>query len=192
MCPQCGSAANVHSIEELAAMARARLGQMQPGTGGTAQPGTGGMTQPGAPGGAQPGWAAEPQAGALPGPGGRQSYTPRQTLRPSTDYSSGGGISGLEDDIAGAALGMAARFIGRAVSRRVQDKVNAAVPAMMAKQEAMLRQQIAIAERHPDLCACMTDQVIFLAGGSRTAPFTGATMTMTVEQSDALVAQLRS
>jgi hypothetical protein len=173
----------VHSIEELAAMARARLGQTQQGAGGAPQPGT--------PGGAQQGWAAEPQAGPLPGPGGQQSYTPRQTYTPSTDYSSDGGLSGLGDDLAGAALGMAARFIGRAVSRRVQDKVSAAMPAMMAKQETMLRQQIAIAERHPDLCACMTDQVIFLAGGSRTAPFTGATMTMTVEQSDALVAQLR-
>jgi len=185
VCPQCGSAANVHSIEELAAMARARLGQMQPGSGGA--------PQPGAPTGPQPGWAAEPQAGPLPGPGGRQqSYTPRPTGSSGGDLSTGGGLSGLEDDLAGAALGMAARFIGRAVSRRVQGKFNAAVPAMMAKQEAMLRQQIAIAERHPDLCACMTDQVIFLAGGSRTAPFTGATMTMTVEQSDALVAQLRS
>jgi hypothetical protein len=174
----------VHSIEELAAMARARLGQMQQGAGGAPQPGS--------PGGAQQGWAAEPQAGPLPGPGGRQSYTPRQTYTPRTDYSSGGGISGLEDDIAGAALGMAARFIGRAVSRRVQDKFSAAMPAMLAKQEAMLRQQIAVAERHPDLCACLTDQVIFLVGGTRTAPFTGATTTMTVEQSDALVAQLRN
>ena len=174
----------MHSIEELAAMARARLGQMQQGAGG--------VPQPGAPGGAQQGWAAEPQAGPLPGPGGRQqSYTPRQTYSDSGDYSSGDGLAGLEGDIAGAVMGAAMKFAARAAARRIGAKFNAAVPAMMAKQEAMLRQQIAIAERHPDLCACMTDQVIFLAGGSRTAPFTGATMSMTVEQSDALVAQLR-
>jgi hypothetical protein len=183
VCPRCGSAANVHSIEELAGLARMRLAQMQ-GGGAMPPPGPGG-------GGSQPGWAAEPQAGPLPGPGGRQGYTPRQTYTPSTDYSSGDGVSGLEDDIAGAVIGAAMRWAGRAAARKIGNKFNAAVPAMMAKQEEMLRQQIAIAERHPDLCACMTDQVIFLAGGSRTAPFTSATTSMTVEQSDALVAQLR-
>jgi hypothetical protein len=171
-------------------MARMRLAQMQPGGGGMPQPGYGG----GAPGGPQQGWAAEPQAGPLPGPGGRQSYTSSMPSTPAADYS-GGGLSGLEsglgDDIAGAVFGAAMRWAGRAAARKIGNKFNEAVPAMMAKQEQMLRQQIAIAERHPDLRACMTDQVIFLDGGTRTAPFTSATTTMTVEQSDALVAQLR-
>jgi hypothetical protein len=185
VCPRCGNAANVHSIEELAGMARMRLAQMQPGGGGMPPPG------PGPGGGAQQGWAAEPQAGPLPGPGGRPSYTPPMRDTTSADYSSGDGLSALEGDIAGAVVGAAMRWAGRAAARKIGSKFNAAVPAMMAKQEAMLRQQIAIAERHPDLRACMTDQVIFLAGGSRTAPFTSATTSMTVEQSDALVAQLR-
>jgi hypothetical protein len=88
-------------------------------------------------------------------------------------------------------MGMAARFIGRAISRKMQDKVSQALPAMMAKQEAMLREQIAIAERHPDLRACLTDQVIFLDGGSRTMPMKGVMTNLTVEQADAVVAQLR-
>ena len=66
------------------------------------------------------------------------------------------------------------------------------VPAMAAKQEARLREQIAIAERHPDLRACLTDQVVFVQGGSRVLPMAGLIGNLTVEQSDALVAQLRN
>jgi len=54
----------------------------------------------------------------------------------------------------------------------------------------MLQTQIAIAERHPDLCACLNDQVIFLTGGSRTLPMPNLG-TVTVEQADAMVARLR-
>jgi hypothetical protein len=192
VCPQCGSAAAVHSIEELAAMARSRLGQVQgnPATGqpqAGPQPGWAGQPQ----GGPQPGWAAEPQAGALPGPGGQRSSYSAPQRSYGSDFSSGEGLGSLGDDVAGAAMGMAARFIGRAISRKMQDKVSQALPAMMAKQEAMLREQIAIAERHPDLRACLTDQVIFLAGGSRTMPMKGVMTNLTVEQADAVVAQLR-
>jgi len=50
----------------------------------------------------------------------------------------------------------------------MQDRLNQqVVPAMAAKQEEMLRTQIAIAERHPDLCACLNDQVVFLTGEPR-------------------------
>ncbi len=66
------------------------------------------------------------------------------------------------------------------------------VPAMAAKQEARLREQIAIAERHPDLRACLNDQVVFLQGGSRVLPMAGLIGNLTVEQSDALVARLRN
>ena len=66
------------------------------------------------------------------------------------------------------------------------------IPAMAAKQEARLREQIAIAERHPDLRACLNDQVVFLQGGSRVLPMAGLIGNLTVEQSDALVAQLRN
>ena len=73
----------------------------------------------------------------------------------------------------------------RAYNERVQ-------PTLAARQEAMLRDQIAIAERHPDLRACLTDQVIFLAGGSRVLPMASVAGGLTVEQSDAVVAQLRN
>ena len=48
-----------------------------------------------------------------------------------------------------------------------------------------------VLERHPDLRACLTDQVVFLAGGSRVLPMAGLIGRLTLEQSDALVAQLR-
>ena len=187
VCPQCGSTSAVHSIEELAALARARLGQQPGPSAPAAQPQPGWAAEP------QAGWAAEPQAGPLPGPGSQ----PGSYRRPS--YS--GGDSGtfdtgsVTDDLAGAVLGAAtgaaAKFIGRAISRRMQDRLNQqVVPAMAAKQEEMLRTQVAIAERHPDLCACLNDQVVFLTGGSRALPQPNLT-TVTVEQADALVARLR-
>jgi hypothetical protein len=185
----------VHSIQELAAMARMRLGQ-QPGAAG-APPGPGTGAQPGWAAEPQAGWAAEPQAGAPPGPDGRRRSYPFP-LRSGGDSSFDSG--NIADDLAGAALGMAAgaaaKFIGRAVSRRMQDKLQQQVlPAMAAKQQAMqgmLQTQITIAERHPDLCACLNDQVIFLAGGSsRTLPMPNL-MTVTVDQADAMVATLRN
>jgi len=88
-------------------------------------------------------------------------------------------------------VGAATKFIGRAIGRRVQRAyTERVVPAMAAKQEAMLREQIAIAERHPDLRACLTDQVVFLEGGSRALPIPNLA-TVTLDQADALVASLR-
>ena len=73
----------------------------------------------------------------------------------------------------------------------MQDRLtNQVLPAMLAKQQTTLQTQIAIAERHPDLCACLNDQVIFLTGGSRTLPMPNLN-TVTVEQADAMVARLR-
>lgn len=84
-----------------------------------------------------------------------------------------------------------AGFIGRAIGRRVKRAYNERLlPAMAARQEAMLREQIAIAERHPDLRACLTDQVIFLAGGSRVLPMPSLSG-ITLAQADELVARLR-
>jgi len=62
---------------------------------------------------------------------------------------------------------------------------------MASRQDAMLREQIAIAERHPDLRACLTDKVVFLAGGNRVLPMPSLGGSFTVEQADALVARLR-
>ncbi len=187
-------------------MAKGRLGQQpgypaapQPGPPGGPQPGWAAEPQPGPPGGPQPGWAAEPRPGPpggpqpgwaaepQPGPPGQGGWRARTGL--PGNLGMGGGS--LEDDLTGVAMNAAARFIGRKIGRRVQDKLSQAMPAMAAKQEAMLREQIAIAERHPDLRACMTDHVVFLAGGSRVLPMAGLTGQLTLEQSDALVARLR-
>ena len=177
-CPQCGISTNVHSVQELADLASMRLGQMQQGL------------QAGPPQSTQRGWEAEPQPirqGNSPG-----NYRGTSGGGASGSSASGGGASSIEDDIAGVVLGEAAKFIGRAIGRRVQRRYTERVqPAMAANQEAMLRNQIAIAERHPDLRACMNDQVIFLAGGNRVLPFPNL-MTLTIEQADAMVATLRS
>lgn len=193
-CPQCGSAAAVHSISELADLARMKLGEGQPGSAAGSQPGYAAEPQagplPGLAGqprsGPPPGYAAEPRSG--PPPGSRPGWT-----RGYDDRSIGDGISdGIGDAIAGAALGAAAKFIGRAVSRRAQRTVNAVVlPAMADQQNTMLHEQIAIAERYPELRACLTDKVIFLVGGSRVMPLPTIGPTLTLQQADALVAQLR-
>jgi len=95
--------------------------------------------------------------------------------------------------VAGMVMEAATKFIGRAIGRRAQRAYNErVVPAMAARQEAMLREQIAIAERHPDLRACLTDQVIFLAGGSRVLPMPSLAGGFTLEQADAVVARLRN
>ena len=205
MCPQCGSTATVHSIEELAAMASSRLGGQpqaspsapQPGYAAEPQPGYAAEPRSGPPGptrgytaeprsgppGPPPGYAAEPRPGPPGGWPGRSSGLP--------DVPIGDGLS-FGDDLAGIAMTAATRFVGRAIGRRMQRTLNERVlPAMAAKQEAALRAQIEIAERHPDLRACLTDHVVFLAGGSRVLPMGGLTGTLTVEQADALVARLR-
>ena len=202
VCPRCDRADAVHSIVELAALARTRLGDQPPGPPVPPQPGYAAEPQAGpVPGyaadpGTVPGWAAQPRSGPLPG-GPQGSRVPR----PAAPAGSGGdglpdGLS-LEGDIASAAAAVAAsaaaRFLGRAIGRRVQRTYEQRVlPALAARQQALLHEQIAIAERHPDLRACLTDQVIFLAGGTRTVPLASVTGMLTLEQSDALVAELRS
>jgi hypothetical protein len=255
VCPQCGSAAAVHSIGELADMARSQLGQPgyagppqpggpqpgyagqpqpgapQPGFGGQPQPGApqpgfGGQPQPGAPqpgfgGQPQPGNAGQPQGGGFggqpqpghagpPQPGGPlpgYAQQPRpgppggwRGIRSRARDTSDGidlGLGDLGDDIAGAAMGIAAgaaaKFIGRKIGRKVQAAMTDRVlPAMAARQQDVLQTQIAIAERHPDLRACLTDKVIFLAGGSRVLPMPNLARPLAIDQADALVAQLRN
>jgi len=87
----------------------------------------------------------------------------------------------------------ATKFIGGAIGRRVKRAYEErVVPAVSAKQDAMLREQIAIAERYPDLRACLTDNVVFLADGRRVVPMSSLTRGFTLEQADAVVAQLRN
>ena len=198
MCPQCGSAAAVHSVEELAAMARTQLGEYPPGYPAPPPPGYPRSEFPPAPSGfppAPPGYPPPPPPPGYTGPP-PPGYTGGARPRPSGG-SEGSGSEGsgfdtsLGEGIADVVLTAATQFIGRAIGRRVKRTYERVQPAMAARQEAMLREQIAIAERHPELRACLTDQVIFLAGGSRVLPLAGVIGRLTVEQSDALVAQLR-
>jgi len=93
----------------------------------------------------------------------------------------------------------ATKFVGRAFSRRLKRAIDERVaPAMaarqeaMARQEGMLREQIAIAERYPDLRACLSDKLVFLAGGRRTVPMPRDLSGLTMAHADAIVAQLRN
>ena len=93
----------------------------------------------------------------------------------------------------------ATKFVGRAMSRRLKRAIDERVaPAMaarqeaMARQEGMLREQIAIAERYPDLRACLSDKLVFLAGGRRTVPMPRDLSGLTMAHADAIVAQLRN
>jgi hypothetical protein len=193
-CPQCGSSAAVHAISELAGLAQMQLGQAQQGS-------------PAGPAGSQQGYLGEPQSGALPG------YMQEPQAGPPPGSAGAGWRSGLgglgrggisrnvfadrsvDDSIEGAvadiALGAAAQFIGRALRKRVEKTMTERVlPAVAAGRENILRQQVAIAERYPGIRACLNDSVIFLDGGSRTAPMPNIS-TLTMEQADALVAQLK-
>jgi len=222
VCPQCGSAAAVHSIGELAALARNQLGQ-QPGYAPPPQTGYD-SPQPGSPppSGFPPptsydsppagGFGAPPPPGydGPPPPGYTGSARPGQPSQsgPSTSSSGrssdwlglGDAADSVEDAVTDVVMGAAMRFVGRKIGRRVQRAVSERIlpavtermmPVAGGRQEAILREQIAIAERHPDLRACLTDQVIFLAGGQRVLPMPSLTGGFTVEQSDAVVARLR-
>jgi hypothetical protein len=165
----------VHSIQELAALASSQLNQAHAG-----QPQAGPVR----------GWEAEPRSGPLPGPGGFGGGM-RSAMDYNRDTMSSSPLDALGEDIAGAAVSAAMGFAARAISRRVERAMTErVVPTVMARQQTVLQTQIEIAQRHPDLCACMTDQVIFLAGGSRVLPMPNL-MTVTVEQADQMVAQLR-
>ena len=177
-CPQCGNTAEVHSISELADLARMRLAQLQGG--GTVA-------------GPQQGWAAEPVAGAPRGPDGSRpgGLFGRGIPGRRTDYDDSPVFDGIGDAVADVALGAAAQFIGRAIRRKVEKTVTDRVlPAVGQQATAMLQNQIAVAERYPDLRACLTDHVVFLAGGSRMQPMPDLSK-ITVPQADALVAQLQ-
>ena len=146
----------------------------------------------------QPGYQAGPppaqQPGYQAGPPPGYSSEPWQNQPPprSRSWESGSDASTFEEAIGEAVLGAMTKGLGRVIGRKMRQAYNErVVPAMAARQDAMLRDRTAIAQRHPDLRACLNDQVVFLAGGTRTMPLASAMRVRTVEQSDALVAQLR-
>jgi hypothetical protein len=125
----------------------------------------------------------------LAGPESWQSQPPRR----SRSWDSGSAADTFEDAIGEAVLGAATKAIGRMLGRKMRQAYNERIaPAMAARQEAVLNERVAIAQRHPDLRACLNDQVVFLVGGTRVLPLASAMQVRTVEQSDALVAHLRA
>lgn len=144
--------------------------------------------QAGPPPAQPPGYQPGPQPDVLAGPESWQSQPPpRRRI-----WDTGSAADTFEDAIGEAVLGAATKAIGRVIGRKMRQAYNErVVPAMAARQEAVLGDRIAIAQRHPDLRACLNDQVVFLVGGTRVLPLASAMQVRTVEQSDALVAQLR-
>ena len=140
VCPTCGSAAEVHAIQELAALARMQLGEMAP------------PMFPGQMPGAVPGYMQQPTTGPIPEP---------------------------------------PRFGSRGMSRRMQRAAERVQPVLAPKGQELLRTQIAIADKYPELRACLSDAVIFLAGGSRVLPMPDLSA-LTMQQADNLVAALRA
>ena len=131
------------------------------------------------------------QSAGQPGYQGPESWQSQPPPR-RRSWDSLSDASTFEDAIGEAVLGAATKAIGRVIGRKMRQAYNERVaPAMAARQESVLNERVAIAQRHPDLRACLRDQVIFLAGGTRVLPLAGAMRVRTVEQSDALVAQLR-
>jgi hypothetical protein len=163
--------------------------QAGPPAPGQAQPGWTGEPQPSWSAEPQPGWAAEPEAGH----GSSQQRSGRSGQGPvfNPDILGDALGDGIENAVASAALGAAARFLGGRVARRAQQAfTEKVVPALAQRQEAVFREQDAIAERYPDLHACLNDKVFFVAGGNRVLPMPSGRM-LTLQESDSLVTQLR-
>jgi hypothetical protein len=163
--------------------------QAGPAARGQAQPGWTGEPQPSWSAEPQPGWAAEPEAGH----GSSQQRSGRSGQGPvfNPDILGDALGDGIENAVASAALGAAARFLGGRVARRAQQAfTEKVVPALAQRQEAVFREQDAIAERYPDLHACLNDKVFFVAGGNRVLPMPSGRM-LTLQESDSLVTQLR-
>jgi hypothetical protein len=193
VCPRCGSGAQVRTVAELfemmngtqdQAMQRAQQGQQQ-GPYGTGQPGQAG--QPGQPGQAETYAGGYSESGAYGNrTGGRADYD-----NPFTDRG---------DDIAGAVMDTAFRFVGRAIGKRVQKTIeDRIVPAMQAKAAQAQQQwqqskadQAAIVEKYPDLRACLHDKVLFLDAGSRVVPLSEIRPPVTMAQADIVVDKLRA
>src|ERR1700722_13702271 len=148
--------------------------------------------QPGYPGGpppAQPpGYQPGPQPDVLAGPESWQAQPPRRPrIRDVTS-----GADTFEDAIGEAVLGAATKAIGRVIGRKMRQAYNERiVPAMAARQEAVLNERAAIAQRHPDLRACLRDQVVFLVGGTRFLPLGSSNAVAAGQEAGAPVAQLR-
>jgi hypothetical protein len=162
-CPRCGGSAEVRTVQELFDM----LNSMQD--------------------------AAMQQAGQFPqrdpdaGPPQRDWLIYGQDPRDASP----------DQEVANAALAMATRFIGRAIGKRMRRTYGERiVPTLEARTEqarrASRQEQAAIVERYPELRGCLHDQVVFLAGGTRSVPIADIPMPITVAHADTLVDSLRA
>jgi len=98
--------------------------------------------------------------------------------------------------IANLVLDTAGHFIGKAIGKRLnrtyQERISPAVEEQASRAGEQSRQeQATIIERHPDLRGCTHDEVLFVVGGTRVAPFTDV-MPITLAHADALVDTLRA
>jgi hypothetical protein len=174
-CPQCGSTADVRTVQDLVAMMSGQApGNPMPGPGQNQQYGSGPEPGPYA----QPWYGPESGYGSGPGP----TSTRDEYRQDSADQ-----------EIADLVIGLAGRFIGKAIKNKMQKVAEQRVmPTLNARAEQQRQEMVAIAQRYPELSACLRDQVIFLAGGTRTVPLSQVNMSqVTLAQADALVAQLR-
>jgi hypothetical protein len=122
--------------------------------------------------------AGAPARAAQPPPG-----------RPAQAGSGHGGLS-TEDllvraaaDIAGALLRQAAKPLARRAGR--------AAGAALARGEAAMQAALAAVNRHPELCCCPPDEIVFEAGTRRTVPL-GAAMRFLIRGDEtALMTALR-
>lgn len=184
VCPQCGSSADVRTVREFFDIMNA--------------------------GGAQSFQRFSEQSGGPDADDGNYNHHNAEGSRSrsrkprSKKWERGRFALNLMSDPGGAvtdaALGFAGRTIGRGVKKVVNEQVKPAMQAQAAQaQAARAEQQFAQAQadqdvvvaRHPELRACMKDQVVFLDGGSRTVPVSEIPVPVTPAQADAVVARLR-
>jgi hypothetical protein len=141
-----------------------------------------------------PGPYQQPGYGQAPGQYAQPWYGPESNDGPTPTASRDWSVDTSPDqEIANIVMGVAGRFIGRAIKNRMQRVVEERVmPTVNAKAEQQRQEMAAIAQRYPELRACLRDQVIFLAGGTNTAPLSEVSLPqVTLAQADAMVARLR-
>lgn len=201
VCPQCGSSADVRTVREFFDIMNAggaqgfqRFAEQSSSASSSASSGGSAGASSGGPG------ADDGQYNHYNVEGARG----RSRKGRSKKWERAGLAAEILSDPGGAAVGAALGFAGRAIGRGVKKVVNEqVVPAMQAQaakaQAAQAEQRFAQAQadqdvivaRHPELHACMKDQVVFLDGGSLTVPISEIPVPVTPEQADAVVARLR-
>ena len=137
------------------------------------------------------GWEAEPQAGPLPGPGYSGAANAAPMMAMNSWRAQGGNLGNLPDSIGDVIGGVAAGFIGRAIANKAQQAMAQRANSVQGRMQPMLQTQIAIAEKYPEIRACTSDQLVFLDGGTSVLPMPNLSA-LTLEQADAMVAQLRA